>query len=595
MTVPVPSPRAILAALAYERDDAAAYRVWSQLAPEVRRTAMTDPNVLRSVITHAASLLPETKPDRVLRSIPALLTTLASDLRAAEPGMPFEWFEALERWAQAAVASFQFDLGAQALQLAFDAGASRYPGVFQALRASEAELCARSGQLDQAANIALWYARRPYLLPERSRLPHIYPCLTAALLLAGCHKDYRLLLWRGLREAYAAPELRDWYATSLRRAYRGNLRALVQSDARIDDRIQLLAHLIAAGSRRIALSRLLRIDRLLHWATVALGYGLVRRDARSAIRRRGDAPLNAILVTRAMGGIGDLLMMTPGLRALAEAHPDAEIHLAVPRQYLPLFQGQDDIRCIDIESADLDPARYLGWFNLTDCPASRIESRQAPNVRTGRIEIFARALGVSARTVQGAGARPRYAMSPSEQAAAEMEARSMRRPGRPLVGLQWQAADSYRDYPHNVELLRLLAVRSSVFVFGARKPVAPGIEGVCTVSKPLREAFALAAQCDVLVGPDSSFLHLAGALALPMVLISGPVDGALRAKPYPSVVPILPNPRDFPCAPCWRNENINCYLSRKRASVCLNSISPAHIAARVDSLLLTSESPEGLA
>jgi ADP-heptose:LPS heptosyltransferase len=296
-----------------------------------------------------------------------------------------------------------------------------------------------------------------------------------------------------------------------------------------------------------------------------------------------------------MGGFGDLLMMTPGLRALAEAHPDAEIHLAVPRQYFPLFQGQDDIRCIDIESADLDPARYLGWFNLTDCPASRIESRQAPNVRTGRIEIFARALGVSARTVQGAGARPRYAMSPSEQAAAEMEARSMRRPGRPLVGLQWQAADSYRDYPHNVELLRLLAVRSSVFVFGARKPVAPGIEGVCTVSKPLREAFALAAQCDVLVGPDSSFLHLAGALALPMVLISGPVDGALRAKPYPSVVPILPNPRDFPCAPCWRNENINCYLSRKRASVCLNSISPAHIAARVDSLLLTSESPEGLA
>jgi ADP-heptose:LPS heptosyltransferase len=523
-----------------------------------------------------------------------MLATVASDFRAAGLALPFEWFEALERWAQAAVASFRLDIGAQALQLAFDAGASRYPGLFQALRASEAELCARSGQLDRAANIALWYAQRPYLLPERSRLPHIYPRLTAALLLAGCHTDYRLLLWRGLREAYRAPELRDWYATSIRRAYRGYLRALLQSGTRMDDRAQLFAHLVAEGSRRIALSRLLRIDRLLHWATVALGYGLVQRDSRSPIRRRGQAPLSAILVTRAMGGIGDLLMMTPGLRALAAAHPDAEVHLAIPRQYFPLFQGHEDIRCIDIESADLDPARYLGWFNLTDCPASRIESRQAPNVRTGRIEIFARALGLSAHTVRGASARPRYVVLPDEQAAAQMEAQSIRRPGRRLVGLQWHAADSYRDYPHNMELLRLLASRSNVLVFGARQPVDPGLDGVVTVSKPLREAFALAAQCDVLVGPDSSFLHLAGALALPMVLISGPVDGALRAKPYPSVIPMVPSPHDFACAPCWRNENINCYLSRKRESVCLRSIRPDDIAARVDALLLSSASPKGL-
>jgi hypothetical protein len=583
-----------LAALAYEREDAAAYGIWLGLDPEARRVAMMDPNVLRSVVTHAATLLPNTKPDRILRSIPALLATVASDLRAADLDLSFEGFEALERWVQATVADVRFDLGAQALQLAFDAGASRYPGVFQALRASEAELCARSGQLDRAATIALWYARRPYLLLERSRLPHIYPRLTAALLLAGRHKEYRLLLWRGLREAYRAPELRDWYATSIRRTYRGNLNALLQSDARIDDRVQLLAHLMVAGSRRIAVSRLLRIDRLLHWATVALGYGLVRHDARSAMRKRGEAPINAILVTRAMGGIGDLLMMTPGLRALAKAHPGAEIHFAVPRQYFPLFNGNDDIRCVDIESTDLDPARYLGWFNLTDCPAARIESRQAPNVRVGRIEIFARALGLSARTVQGAAARPRYVISSSEQAAAESEAQSIRRPGRPLVGLQWQAADSYRDYPHNMELLRLLAVRSSVLVFGARQPLDPGLDGVRTVSKPLREAFALAARCDLLVGPDSSFLHLAGALAVPMVLISGPVDGVLRAKPYPSVVTMVPNRHDFPCAPCWRNENINCYLSWKRESVCLRSIRPAEIAARVDSLLFPAESPKGL-
>jgi ADP-heptose:LPS heptosyltransferase len=232
----------------------------------------------------------------------------------------------------------------------------------------------------------------------------------------------------------------------------------------------------------------------------------------------------------------------------------------------------------------VDPARYRAWFDLTDCPAARIESRQVPNVRVGRIEIFARALGVSARKQTGAAARPRYSINAAEQAAAEQQVDALRRTGRPLVGLHWEAAESYRNYPHNTELLRLLAARCNVLVFGARGGPAE-TESVRVVSRPLREAFALAAQCDVLVGPDSSFLHLAGALGKPMVLVAGPVDGALRAKPYPSVVPILPSRRDFPCAPCWRNESINCYLSGQRESVCLRSIAPAAVAARVFSLL----------
>jgi SAM-dependent methyltransferase len=153
------------------------------------------------------------------------------------------------------------------------------------------------------------------------------------------------------------------------------------------------------------------------------------------------------------------------------------------------------------------------------------------------------------------------------------------------VGLQWQSGESYRDYPHNLELLRLLTTRCDVALFGARHSHDPGIEGVHVISRPLREAFALAAQCDVLIGPDSAFLHLAAALDKPMVLLSGPVDGMLRSKPYPTVVPIVPDRSEFPCAPCWRNENINCYLSERRESVCLRSIEPATITARVFSLL----------
>ena len=570
-------------ALAYEREDAAVYREWCRLDPDGRRAALADRAVLLSVISHAGSQIGEQAgvSDRFVWDIQALLCDMASDGLAAQREFPLEWFQALDRWIAAAIGHLHFDAAAQALRLAFDSGASRHPGIFQALRASEAELCARTGEVGKAAEIALWYARRPYLLPERRKLPQIYARLMAALLHAGHIDEHRMLLWRGMREGYLAPDLRDWFAGKIRRTYRGYLKAISRADVRFDDRVQLLVHLLLQASRRLPPFRLLGLDRALYWLSAALGYALVARDARSSA---AEAPLNAILVTRAMGGIGDLLTMTPGLRALAQAHPAAEIHFAIPRQFMPLFAGNDDFACVDIESAMLDPARYRAWFDLTDCPAARIESRQAPNVRANRVELFARRMGVPARKLQGSARRPRYVIAPAEQLAAEQEARSLRRGARPLVGLQWQAAESYRDYPHKIELLQLLARRCDVLVFSAHRLADPGIEGVRLVSRPLREAFALAGQCDVLVGPDSSFLHLAGALGKPMVLIAGPLDGALRAKAYPKVLPVVPKRSDFPCAPCWRNESINCYLTGRRESICLRSIAPATVAAEVFSL-----------
>ena len=61
-----------------------------------------------------------------------------------------------------------------------------------------------------------------------------------------------------------------------------------------------------------------------------------------------------LLVTRAMGGLGDLLMLTPGLHALRLKHPRARIQLALPRRFFPLFQGNGDVELADIHS-ELDP------------------------------------------------------------------------------------------------------------------------------------------------------------------------------------------------------------------------------------------------
>lgn len=88
--------------------------------------------------------------------------------------------------------------------------------------------------------------------------------------------------------------------------------------------------------------------------------------------RRGHP--EGILVTRAMGGIGDLLMMEPGLEVLAKRQ-GAPVDMAIPRKFFPVFANNPHVRTIDIDGPPIDLGRYRKLANLSICPASRYESR----------------------------------------------------------------------------------------------------------------------------------------------------------------------------------------------------------------------------
>jgi hypothetical protein len=132
------------------------------------------------------------------------------------------------------------------------------------------------------------------------------------------------------------------------------------------------------------------------------GLAVVRRELRS--RARSDRPARVI---RAMGGLGDLLMMTPGLRALSR-RTDRRIELAIPRHYLPLFETNPFVTALSLEDLPGEWYREGPIIDLTDCPASVVESRTAPKVTVNRIEIFARALGVGGRELRRQGMRPLF-------------------------------------------------------------------------------------------------------------------------------------------------------------------------------------------
>jgi ADP-heptose:LPS heptosyltransferase len=337
--------------------------------------------------------------------------------------------------------------------------------------------------------------------------------------------------------------------------------------------------------RRIGFRRIARYLDL--WTTLertpprpimkVIGRNLFFRLAPSAFLRDSPTPRDLPpRVTRAMGGAGDLLMMTPGLRALAR-RSGQPVSFAIPSGLAVLFEANPDVHVVPIEALPADWAAMQQPIDLTDCPAAFVESRQVPNVTRDRIEIFATAMGALRDVRRKHGMQPFF--KPDEasrrEAVAWLGARGLEQ--RPFVLIQLRSADSYKDYPHMPELARALAAEWPVVV--VHDSVLPGFDvpGVHPAfGLPLGVALAIGCLAACIIAPDSVFAHLAGARDLPLVALYGPTDGKLFTRHY-AKARIVTASSAFPCMPCWRNQLTPCLVTGGPESLCMRRIAVASV------------------
>jgi ADP-heptose:LPS heptosyltransferase len=302
--------------------------------------------------------------------------------------------------------------------------------------------------------------------------------------------------------------------------------------------------------------------------------------------RRQKHPEN-ILITRVMGGIGDLLMMTPGIHALRKKHPKPEVHLAIPRPYFPVFSGNPDVVLLDIHREKLDPTSYDLWINLTDCPAERLEPATAPNVKRSRIEIFAASMGIGTRALRRSGTKLRFAFSEEELAFQRIFFRANGLSRHTVIGVHLKSVDSYKNYPHMEELVDSLRSlpETKVLIFDGNRIDGFDYPGVIKVDNlSLRKAFALASGCSMVIAPDSAFVHFAASQDIPTLALYGPTDGKVFTKFY-DLCRLIDSRESLPCIPCWRHEYIPCKLTGRQESSCLRAISVQKIVEESRRLL----------
>ncbi|HMK66989.1 MAG TPA: hypothetical protein VK433_00470, partial [Stellaceae bacterium] len=293
-----------------------------------------------------------------------------------------------------------------------------------------------------------------------------------------------------------------------------------------------------------------------------------------------------LIVTRAQGGLGDIITMRPGLLKLAERRwrDGGRVVFATNRAFFPAFSTGDTLDLVDIERGHIDVSAFGKWINMTEAPEADVESRQKPRVRTHRIDIYARLLGAPPRLftkLQNASIR---ATREAEEAALDF-VRGNLRLDAPSIGIQYRAAESYKDAPAMLDLARALAGRYNVFVFDSRPiPRRPGDLFTAVDNQSLPTAMAIAGQMDAIVAPDSSYLHIAGANGIPCLLLAGPTDGKVRTKAYPRAR-YLDARASLGCIPCWRNEFQKCKLTQGYDSACMRMLSVPAISDELTRLL----------
>lgn len=271
----------------------------------------------------------------------------------------------------------------------------------------------------------------------------------------------------------------------------------------------------------------------------------------------------SVCVVRRVGGIGDVLMVTPALRQLKIDFPNIELTFAIDMHstsnnvYYELVKHAPFIDKI-IDARFYQPSKYDAVVDVSSV-CIRYEHSGLPVLN--RIDIFSRAMGIP----KVEDKRSWYEVLPQEKE----WAMNFIRPFLPkkIVVLHTASMEGKRCWPIEkyTEIVEQglkdnLPIQFLILDFNHKLndwSVYPN----CTVASDtnLREMAALISVADLFIGPDSGPMHLAGALGVRSLVIFGSIPPEARINYYPSHTGIRLD--GLSCLGCWYKQcpyNVRC-------------------------------------
>ncbi len=265
----------------------------------------------------------------------------------------------------------------------------------------------------------------------------------------------------------------------------------------------------------------------------------------------------AILLARNTGGIGDMLMLTPVMRAIKEQNPNVPLVVCTTPSYGAhgtLFDILKYNPYVDkiVTVENLMDYEFQKVYDFNTRKEIEIEVTANNPFQSHRVDIFLHLAELETKNKSTV-----YTVTPGETEWAKGWIRKNVNPKRPhLIGIQVEATTGKRSWGEEKNFLLAFKIlntwpdTSVVFFYEGlveRHPVVyPNIYYL--IGLPIRWVAALINECDAIIAPDSGLLHIAGALDKKIVGVFGSTPPDSRLKYYRNATGIY---LDYPCSPCW--------------------------------------------
>ena len=295
---------------------------------------------------------------------------------------------------------------------------------------------------------------------------------------------------------------------------------------------------------------------------------------------RGQSLRGKSLLLWRTGGYGDLLFLTPLIRELKRRWPTARITVACRPKYHMIFRRNADVAQmlpLPVALSTLEAHDYHLHFEGT------IEHSTDPQMHA--VDLFARHAGIRL-----SDRRLKFSLSAQDlrfgrESLAQLDPHNQHR----HVAVQVRASSPVRTYPWKLleRVVRGLVERNcQVFLLGSpwERPNInmPGVFNFCGAFQQMEQSVALMSSCDLLIAPDSSLVHFAGALGLLTIALYGPFPANVRTRYYERCIALEPH---FPCVPCFTHGHLPCTEAQELGqadSPCFFKLPPERIIAEVD-------------
>lgn len=279
----------------------------------------------------------------------------------------------------------------------------------------------------------------------------------------------------------------------------------------------------------------------------------------------GDAIVNAkqkdkqdpehIVVYRGIGGLGDVLTLSPALSSLHEVYPRARITLVVDSKYwmamtLPF-----------IELAEETPLQHDLFFDVgpNNDPCTKFEQddlRTHGHFVRSRVQAFAYALGV-----------PIYNYS---KPIIEFQDQVVEPEGKYII-VQAKAAEDYKSYQSTKDLVSELALHYQCGIYletdGKFRPSVGGkVLSAEIEPEDSDHYYSIVKHAQFCIGFDSFLLHVCHALEVPFYAIMGPTHPEARITTAPNIKAIHAK---LDCIGCGRWAGSKCKVTDSLESACM--------------------------